>query len=151
MSNSAEAAAPRSRRATAADHLAFVHREFGCNGEAACAQAVEAYRIAVTRELRENEEQLAEAQRIAGVGSWEYDVASGRRTFSDQFCRMFGFEPGASPRLDELFAVVHRDDRPRARRMASVVRALQPAAEQVRLLLPGAPPRTVMARTRVVF
>src|SRR4051794_2280566 len=94
-----EAATPHARSTAAADLLTLVGLERGCNGETACAEAVEAFRAAITRELRESDEQLAEAQRIANVGSWQYDIVTGGRTFSDQFCRMFGFEPGASPRL----------------------------------------------------
>jgi PAS domain S-box-containing protein len=99
----------------------------------------------------ENEEQLAEAQRIANVGSWQIDLATGRRTYSDQFLRMFGFDPAAPPPREELHARVHPDDRSRALRIAAAAGETgEPAVEQFRVLVPGAPPRTFLARTRVI-
>jgi PAS domain S-box-containing protein len=40
--------------------------------------------------LRESEAALVEAQRIANVGSWEWDMSSDNLTWSDQLYRMFG-------------------------------------------------------------
>jgi two-component system sensor histidine kinase/response regulator len=34
--------------------------------------------------LRERERQLAEAQRVAHLGSWEWDVAADRTSWSDE-------------------------------------------------------------------
>ena len=36
---------------------------------------------------------LTEAQRIARIGSWEFDVASGVSTWSDQQFLILGFDP----------------------------------------------------------
>src|SRR5205085_4024237 len=47
---------------------------------------------AVAVRLHDRQEQLAEAQRIANMGSWEYDFATGQRVFSEQFCRTFGLD-----------------------------------------------------------
>jgi PAS domain S-box-containing protein len=42
-------------------------------------------------QLRKSEQQLAEAQRIAQLGSWEWDVLSDEVTSSDETSRIFGF------------------------------------------------------------
>jgi PAS domain S-box-containing protein len=43
---------------------------------------------------------LAEAQRVAHVGSWSYDVASGHVEWSDELFRIFGRDPGGPvPRI----------------------------------------------------
>jgi PAS domain S-box-containing protein len=47
--------------------------------------------------LRDSEAQLALAQRIAGVGSWEIDLAGDHVSLSDEFCRIAGVEPGGLP------------------------------------------------------
>ncbi len=46
--------------------------------------------------LRENEKRLAEAQKLAHVGSWEYDVASNTILGSEEGFRIYGLEPPAS-------------------------------------------------------
>ncbi len=38
--------------------------------------------------------ELAEAQRIAHVGSWTFDIASDQPAWSDEYFRIFGLEPG---------------------------------------------------------
>ena len=65
-------------------------------------------------ELRHSREMLAEAQRIAHIGSWEFDPATGRNHWSDEEYRIFGFDPAAgSPSQDQVLACIHPDDRPR--------------------------------------
>ncbi len=64
--------------------------------------------------LRASEERLARAQRIAGLGSWELEPASGRLTWSRETYRIFGLEPEAfAPTYDGFFAAVHPEDRAR--------------------------------------
>jgi PAS domain S-box-containing protein len=46
------------------------------------------------------------------VGYWEWDVRSGRAHWSDQLCRMLGWEPGAvEPSLRAFSQRLHPDDR----------------------------------------
>src|SRR4051812_3902739 len=70
---------------------------------------------------KDSERALAEAQRIAGVGSWELDPSASSFVASDEMFRMIGASRGSSPRLDALLAGVYPDDRPR------VVRAFRDA------------------------
>jgi len=41
----------------------------------------------------DREAQLSEAQEVAGLGSWEWDLATGRLTWSDELYRLFGVDP----------------------------------------------------------
>ena len=41
--------------------------------------------------LREQERALNEAQRLAHVGSWQWDLATGEQLFSDELCRLLGW------------------------------------------------------------
>ena len=62
--------------------------------------------------LRRLERNLAEAQRIAHIGSWEFDPATGLAQRSDELHRILGVEPGAIPGTSEaFFAFVHPEDR----------------------------------------
>ena len=64
------------------------------------------------RELRRSETILAEAQRIAHIGSWEQDLATGRAYWSDESYAIMGTVPVGTPITFETFlAGVHPDDR----------------------------------------
>lgn len=64
--------------------------------------------------LSEHEAHLLEAQRIARLGSWTFDFATGDLTCSDQVYAIAGIPPDARS-LDALFATTHPDDRGRLR------------------------------------
>jgi len=54
---------------------------------------------------------LAEAQRLAKVGSFEKDFATGNKSWSDELFRILGYEPGAvEPDFNMLMHHVHPDD-----------------------------------------
>ena len=54
-------------------------------------------------ELRRRATQLLEAQAIAHIGSWDWDVAAGELTASDELCRIYGFELGATLTPEMIF------------------------------------------------
>ncbi len=61
--------------------------------------------------LAERERQLLEAQRLASIGNWTADLASGELTWSDEIYRIFGYEPGSfAPSVQAFHAAVHPDD-----------------------------------------
>ncbi len=63
--------------------------------------------------LRRSEARYMEAQRIARVGSWEFDVASGEITWSVETFRLLEFDPAQSaPSYDALMRRYHPDDVP---------------------------------------
>ncbi len=71
-------------------------------------------RSAAEMGLRRSERNLAEAQRIAHIGSWEWDIVADTALRSEETHRIFGIEPGAFARTTEAFlAFVHPDDRAR--------------------------------------
>lgn len=49
------------------------------------------------RRIVDSELQLSWAQRIAHLGSWQWDVESGAMSWSDELYRICGFEPGSHP------------------------------------------------------
>ncbi len=68
--------------------------------------------------LRRSEGYLAEAQRLTGVGSWAWNVATRQSVYwSQENYRLFGFDPeGAIPSDEAFYQRIHPEDRDRVRR-----------------------------------
>lgn len=63
--------------------------------------------------LRKSEANLLVAQRIAHVGSWEFDVGEQKLTWSKEKFRIFGLDPTQpEPTYAQLIEMIHPDDRP---------------------------------------
>ncbi len=62
----------------------------------------------------EQHQLLELAERMAGVGTWSWDVATNRTTWSHEVYRIHGFDSSATPPgLDGVLATYHPDDAPR--------------------------------------
>ncbi|MGH7476718.1 MAG: PAS domain S-box protein [Longimicrobiales bacterium] len=60
--------------------------------------------------------QLAATQRLARLGSWEWDVLANSVCWSDELYRIYGLEPGEfAATFDAYLELVHPDDRERVR------------------------------------
>ncbi len=113
-------------------------------GFAKITQDVTAEREAA-RTLHEREQQLAEAQAIAKVGSFEWDLTSDRVSWSAELGRIYGMDSGtSSASFEEFLQHVHPDDRALA---AQVVRRAAregtPFRKEVRILRPDGEARVV--------
>lgn len=74
--------------------------------------------------LQQSQAHLETAQRIGNLGSWEFDVASERITWSDQMYRIFGLESGNQPdNLATLQGYFHDQDRDRHRQIVEAALA----------------------------
>ncbi|HVF76313.1 MAG TPA: SpoIIE family protein phosphatase [Acidimicrobiales bacterium] len=58
------------------------------------------------RELLEHQEALAEAQRIAHVGSWRWDADDDTVTWSEEFYRICGFGPEVGPERTRFLSLL---------------------------------------------
>ncbi|HUQ16608.1 MAG TPA: PAS domain-containing protein [Candidatus Saccharimonadales bacterium] len=96
-------------------------------------------------ELRRTNEQLAQSQRVAGIGSWELDPAAGTVTCSDQMYRLFGVDPEVfRPSLESFFALVHPDDQASVTEtLARATATKGPVAMDHRIVRPDGTVRTV--------
>jgi PAS domain S-box-containing protein len=62
--------------------------------------------------LRRSEQSLAEAQRIAHLGNWDWNIVTNELSWSDEVYRIFGLKPREFGATYEAFlASVHLDDR----------------------------------------
>jgi PAS domain S-box-containing protein len=102
--------------------------------------------------LRSSENRLLEAQALAHVGSWEWDIQGGEVRWSEEVYRIYGVEPDRFHVTYESFiAMVHRDDR--ARLEEAVRRALATGGlfeVEHRIVRPDGTERTVAGRGRTV-
>ena len=74
--------------------------------------------------LRRSEGILNEAQRIAHLGSWEFDPEKNLLSWSDEMFRIYGRQPGEiEPTYKALLAAVHPEDRDAVR--AAYTRSLK--------------------------
>ena len=102
--------------------------------------------------LRERETQLRMALDAAGEGTFDYDFATNRTTFSVRGLELFGFAPGDPASYDECLARIHPDDR--AEVAARFERALRDHADyqaEYRVLLSDGGLRWVVAKGRGVY
>jgi NO-binding membrane sensor protein with MHYT domain len=98
----------------------------GRQGELAQSLSAEISRRKRTEEdLRRSETYLADAQRLSHTGSFAYDVAKRRITYSsEEHLRLFGFDPAAAvPYPDDWMRRIHSGDRERViQTMEQIVR-----------------------------
>jgi PAS domain S-box-containing protein len=68
----------------------------------------------IEEKMRKNEALLEQAEQLANLGSWEYDVERQTFAWSDQMYRMLARKPGEGTiSLDQACAIFHPDDRAR--------------------------------------
>jgi PAS domain S-box-containing protein len=102
-------------------------------------------------QLRSSRELLADAQRIAHMGSWELDLETGHRAWSDEFYRIFGFEPMEEPDLELLESRYHPDDLALiAARKQEMISKGGPFDDIARLLMPDGKIRWIQGRGRFI-
>ncbi|MHC4538974.1 MAG: PAS domain S-box protein [Planctomycetota bacterium] len=70
------------------------------------------HRFNVEQELRLSKSRLVEAQRIAYLGNWDWDIVKNALWWSDEVYRIFGLKPQQFGATNEAFlACLHPDDR----------------------------------------
>ncbi|MDF1540506.1 MAG: PAS domain S-box protein [Candidatus Thorarchaeota archaeon] len=67
--------------------------------------------------LRTSQALLAEAQRIAHLGSWDWDVINDVDIWSEETCRIFGVDyEDFTPSYEKFLQLIHPEDRDRVRK-----------------------------------
>jgi signal transduction histidine kinase len=101
--------------------------------------------------LRESEARLLEAQRVARIGSFEWDFRSRTLWWSDEMYHLLGWRMGGrEPRLETFLERVHSDDRKRiAAALAGWPDGERPAPLEFRIALPDGSIRHARAEPRL--
>ncbi|MDA8129483.1 MAG: EAL domain-containing protein [Betaproteobacteria bacterium] len=129
---------------------------FGPSGELVGYRGVDrdiTARKAVERELRQSQISLAEAQRIANLGSWEWDLATGELRWSDGSYRIFGLSRevfGAT--FAAFLQTIHPDDRARVQQALEAAREHgKPYGVEHRIVRPDGSERVVQERGEIAY
>jgi len=104
-------------------------------------------------QLRKSEAQLAQAQQIARLGSWEWDLKANKVTWSEETRRLYGYRPedfGSS--MANCLERVHPDDVARVNEvLAASLRTREPFVCDHRALLPGGTERSLRGRGELLL
>ena len=92
------------------DELAAPLRMAGTHKDISARVAAEAEKTQLIASLQLLAEQLQEAQKIARIGNWEFDIEAGIITWSEELFRVYGREGNRPPTMEELLELIHPDD-----------------------------------------
>ena len=97
--------------------------------------------------LRESEAAMAEAQRVAGLGSYTLDVRTGELRWTEEFSRIFGYAKETPASVSFLMERLHPEDLPRILVLWDRVHSqLEPWATEARIVLPDGAVRWLASR-----
>jgi PAS domain S-box-containing protein len=104
--------------------------------------------------LRRSESYLAQAQKLAHIGSWVWEVAERSALYlSDEWYRIYSFDPkDGMPTWEERLQQIHPEDR--VRFQAKIDRAIEEKSEydvEYRILNPGTPIRFIHSVGRPIL
>ena len=91
-------------------------------------------------------------ERIAELGSYDWDVATDTNTWSDQLYRIYGYEPGAfNASYDKFISMIHPDDRERIKAIhAEAFETGEPFEMEERIVRPNGEERLLWSNGVVI-
>jgi PAS domain S-box-containing protein len=102
--------------------------------------------------LKESEKGLAEAQKMAHIGNWVWDIATDKAYWSDELYRIFRRDSQeAAPSYNEYLNYVHPDDRDYVGSAFAETLNGKPYDIEHRIILTNGEERTVHVQAEVVF
>ncbi len=106
----------------------------------------------IAGELAASERNLAEAQSIAMLGSWEYDMEKDEEHRSHEFFRILGVPPTKGGRAeDSLFDYIHPDDKDFVRgKIVETLEKGKPYDVEYRIIRPDGAERVIHARGKTL-
>lgn len=104
------------------------------------------------KDLRESEFRLAEAQRLAHLGNWEWDLETNAMHWSDEVFNIFGLETDTTTHFDRFLESVHPDDRNYIiQEIEDSVQAQLPFNAEHRIIQPDGTERVVIEIAKVWY
>ena len=102
----------------------------------------------VEDELRNREALLSQAERLANMGSWDWNLESSQVAWSDHRYRLLGFDPETqAPDVNAFWKRVHSEDLDRVRReFDAAVREVRPVEYEARFVLSDGTVRILHSR-----
>src|SRR5580704_10138819 len=101
--------------------------------------------LAMSRDLQESKARLEEAQRVAHIGHYEWNLIANRVTWSDELYRIYGLHPQEGPiDMAMVSEMIHPDDREHVFRAAEeAIRSGVHSEAEHRVVRPDGEVRTV--------
>jgi signal transduction histidine kinase/integral membrane sensor domain MASE1/CheY-like chemotaxis protein len=105
-----------------------------------------------TAELQASESRLAEAQEVARIGSWEWDLATQELWWSTELYRMWQVDPSAyRPTYERFLERIHQEDRAHVEsRVLHALETREPFEFDFRLIRCDGQERSVFGKGRVI-
>jgi PAS domain S-box-containing protein len=102
----------------------------------------------VEDELRNRDALLSQAEQLANLGSWDWNLETSQVVWSDHRYRLLGFDPETqTPDVDAFWKRVHPEDLDRVRReFDAAERERRPVEYEARFVLPDGTVRTLHSR-----
>ncbi len=102
--------------------------------------------------LKEREESLAEAQKMAHIGNWEWDIAADKAYWSEEMYRIFGRDPQKlAPSLDEYLSYIHPDDLDYYCKINDYTRNVRTSGLDFRIVLANGEERTLHIKSDFIY
>ncbi len=103
--------------------------------------------------LRLSESRLEEAQRLAHLGSWNWDLSTRILSWSAELCRIYGVDPGSHlPTFEDFYSRVYPEDRDRVKALvAQALVDLKPFSYELRIFRPDGEIRTLFDQSEVLL
>jgi PAS domain S-box-containing protein len=107
--------------------------------------------LAAQARVRNQEVRLEEAQAIAHLGSWDWDLATNKVSGSEELFRIFGVDPTTfNPDFDNFIARIHPEDRPVLQEaIAGMLASGEPYTVEFRVVKPDGTTVNAMGSGRV--
>src|SRR5246127_1293420 len=121
------------------------HKMFGTTQDITERKRAEEELQLLYRDLQESKASLEEAQRVAHIGSWVWDLEKNHVTYSDEYYRIFGLTPTKGPiDIATVREMIHPEDREYVFRIAEeAIRAGERADCEHRIVRPDGEIRIV--------
>jgi PAS domain S-box-containing protein len=109
-------------------------------------------RARAEREVAENEARLAEAQEMARLGSYDWNITTDTNVWSDELYRIYGHEPGAfNASYERFISMIHPDDRERVQAVhAKAMQDHEPFRMEERIVRPDGEVRILDSSGKLV-
>jgi PAS domain S-box-containing protein len=102
--------------------------------------------------LKENEKILVDAQKMAQIGNWDWDIETDKAYWSNELYNIFGRNSQElAPSYTEYLSYVHPDDRENADRAHKEALNGKPFSMDHRIILSNGEERTIHIQTEVFF
>jgi PAS domain S-box-containing protein len=103
--------------------------------------------------IREMNDTFSQAQTIAHLGSWQYDVGKNLIEWSDETYHIFGYEPGKfNPVLEKIRERIHPDDLPlHDRVLAEAIATHRYQTAEYRIIREDGTVRTIFGNGKVIL